>query len=189
MSFQAYLDNIKAKTGKEPGDFKKLAEERGLLAPGVKAGEVVKWLKEDFELGHGHAMAIYTAFKEMNEPAPDASGQLDKHFTGNKAKWRKPFETLTAGLENTCEGFHTAPVSTYISLLKGDKKFGVVQVTGERMDIGMKLKGVDATDRLEASGTWNNLVTHRVKITYAEQIDDELLGWLHLSHEQIVKKR
>lgn len=63
MSFQAYLDNIKTKTGKTPSDFKKLADKKGLLKPGVKAGEIVKWLKEDFDLGHGHAMAIYATFK------------------------------------------------------------------------------------------------------------------------------
>ena len=63
MSFQAYIDNIKAKTGKTPADFKKLADKKGLLKPGIKAGEIVKWLKEDFDLGHGHAMAIYATFK------------------------------------------------------------------------------------------------------------------------------
>ena len=63
MSFQAYLDNIKAKTGKSPDDFKKLAEKKGLLKEDIKAGEIVKWLKEDFDLGHGHAMAIYALFK------------------------------------------------------------------------------------------------------------------------------
>ena len=63
MSFQAYLDNIKAKTGKSPEEFKKLAEKKGLLKPGTKAGAIVTWLKEDFSLGHGHAMAIYAYFK------------------------------------------------------------------------------------------------------------------------------
>ncbi|MBK7372846.1 MAG: DUF4287 domain-containing protein [Saprospiraceae bacterium] len=68
MSFQAYLDNIKTKTGKSPEDFKKIAEKKGLLLngnmkEGVKAGDIVKWLKEDFDLGHGHAMAIYALFK------------------------------------------------------------------------------------------------------------------------------
>lgn len=68
MSFQAYIDNIKKKTGKTPDDFKKLAEKKGFLKGGelvktVKATEVVNWLKEEFELGHGHAMAIYTVFK------------------------------------------------------------------------------------------------------------------------------
>ena len=28
MSFQAYIDNIYAKTGKNPADFKKLAEKK-----------------------------------------------------------------------------------------------------------------------------------------------------------------
>ncbi|WP_259014287.1 DUF4287 domain-containing protein [Emticicia fluvialis] len=59
MSFQAYIDNIQKKTGKTPEDFKKLAEAKGLLRPDVKAGEIVGWLKADFDLGHGHAMAIY----------------------------------------------------------------------------------------------------------------------------------
>ena len=63
MSFQAYLDNIKTKTGKTPEQFKKLAEKKGLLEPAVKAGAIVAWLKEDFDLGYGHAMAIYAWFK------------------------------------------------------------------------------------------------------------------------------
>ena len=68
MSFQAYLDNIQKKTGKTPGDFKKLAEKKGFLQkgklkPGVKAGQIVAWLKEEFELGHGHCMAIFALFK------------------------------------------------------------------------------------------------------------------------------
>lgn len=72
MSFQAYIDNIKAKTGKTPDDFKKLAEEKGFLQNGqlvktVKATEITNWLKEEFELGYGHAMAVYAIFKGKNE--------------------------------------------------------------------------------------------------------------------------
>jgi len=68
MTFQAYLDNIKAKTGKGPDDFKRLAAtkgytENGTLRAGIKAGEIVAWLKKDFELGHGHAMAIVAVLK------------------------------------------------------------------------------------------------------------------------------
>jgi hypothetical protein len=73
MSFQAYLDNIQAKTGESAADFKKLAEKKGFLkkgklSPEVKAGEIVKWLKEDFELGHGHSMAIFALFKGIKKP-------------------------------------------------------------------------------------------------------------------------
>ena len=72
MSLQAYLDNIQAKTGKSPDDFRRLAAqkgfaEKGRLRPGVKAGQVVAWLKADFALGHGHAMAIYALLKGFKE--------------------------------------------------------------------------------------------------------------------------
>ena len=68
MSFKAYLENIEAKTGKSPADFKRMASEKGFMAAGklrsdIKAGAVIEWLKADFGLGHGHAMAIVTLLK------------------------------------------------------------------------------------------------------------------------------
>jgi hypothetical protein len=54
MSFQAYLDSVKAKTGKTLRDLAGLAAQKGL----TKHGEIVAWLKRDFGLGHGHANAI-----------------------------------------------------------------------------------------------------------------------------------
>lgn len=63
MTFQAYIDNIKAKTGKTPEDFRKAAQAEGLLKPGVKVMQIVGWLKENYGLGHGHAMAIVLTLK------------------------------------------------------------------------------------------------------------------------------
>jgi len=72
MSFQAYLDNIQKKTGKSADDFKQIAEQKGFLQNGelktsVKAGDIVQWLKDDFQLGHGHAMAIYALLKGIKQ--------------------------------------------------------------------------------------------------------------------------
>jgi hypothetical protein len=68
MSFQAYLTNIHAKTGVDAAGFRALAEGKSWLVDGhlksdVKAGSVVAWLKADYDLGHGHAMAIYALLK------------------------------------------------------------------------------------------------------------------------------
>jgi hypothetical protein len=68
MSFQAYLDNIQTKTGKTPADFKALAQAKGFatadgIAPGIKATQITDWLKGEFDLGHGHAMAIFALLK------------------------------------------------------------------------------------------------------------------------------
>ncbi|MFD2145179.1 DUF4287 domain-containing protein [Mucilaginibacter antarcticus] len=72
MSFQGYLDNIQAKTGQSPEDFKQLAGQKGYTEGGVlkattKAGDIVKWLKEDFDLGHGHSMAVFALLKGIKK--------------------------------------------------------------------------------------------------------------------------
>lgn len=68
MSFQAYLINIQEKTGKTPEHFKQMAAEKGFTENGtikkeVKAWQIVQWLKDDFQLGHGHALAIVALLK------------------------------------------------------------------------------------------------------------------------------
>ncbi len=90
MSFKAYIDNIKAKTGKTPEDFKALAEKKGLLREGVKTGQIVAWLKEEFGLGRGHAMAIVLTLRSATPPGENAEKQVAKHVRGNKAGLQKP---------------------------------------------------------------------------------------------------
>jgi hypothetical protein len=63
MSFQAYLDNIETKTGKTPNEFVALARQKGYDAPETKAGTIVAWLKDEFGLGRGHAMALVHVIK------------------------------------------------------------------------------------------------------------------------------
>jgi len=86
MSFQAYLDNIEAKTGKTPNEFVAMAKEKGFDAPGTKAGVIVDWLKEDFGLGRGHAMALVYVIK--NGPKIG-----DKHI-GTEGVHRNESDTL-----------------------------------------------------------------------------------------------
>jgi hypothetical protein len=64
MSFQAYLDNIHSKTGKTPEQFKTLATKAGIYKPDMKAATLVAWLKNEFDLGHGHSMALWAVFKD-----------------------------------------------------------------------------------------------------------------------------
>ncbi len=63
MSFQSYLDNIEEKTGMSPAELIALAKAKGFGSKETKATDVVNWLKDDFELGRGHAMAIVYVLK------------------------------------------------------------------------------------------------------------------------------
>jgi hypothetical protein len=182
MTFQAYLDTIKAKTGLDPADFKKLAEEKGILADDVKTNDLVAWLTTDYPIGRGHAMAIVATLKptRIQDKTDDPVGA---YFSGSKAKWRETYDDLVAQLEEFGP-VGIAPTSSYIGLTKGKGKFAIVEATGDRLDIGIKLKGVEPTERFAASGSWNSMVTHRVTITDAAEIDSQLLNWLRDAYEK-----
>ena len=62
MSFQAYLDALEDKTGRTPQQLLDLAHEHGFSAD-TKAAVVADWLKTDFGVGRGHAMAFYSVLK------------------------------------------------------------------------------------------------------------------------------
>src|SRR5262249_55178968 len=140
--------------------------------------------KEDFGLGRGHAMAIVEVLKGVNSPRLDVDERIDRLFSTNKSSWHAPYDDLYAKIKEFGSDVGVDATDSYISLLKGDKKFGVIYVTGNRMDIGIKLKGAPTEGRFEEAGTWNNMVTHRVRITDPKQIDAELVTWLRQAYDK-----
>lgn len=64
MTFQAYIDNIEKQTGVGAAAWPKLAKAKGLTKPGTKATQITDWLRADYGLGHGHAMAIVKLLKD-----------------------------------------------------------------------------------------------------------------------------
>jgi hypothetical protein len=183
MTFKAYLDNIKAQTGLTANDFKALAKQKGFMESGVKVGDIVAWLKKDYGLGHGHAMAIVLVLKQASGPSLRPEDKIDKLFGQGRSNWRKPFDALMKKTGKFGDDIKTDATDTYISLLRGKKKFAVIGVTADRMDIGIKLKGVEPKGRLEAAGSWNSMVTHRVRISDPKQVDAEVLTWLKKAHD------
>ena len=92
MSFQAYLDTIETKTGKTPNDFIELAKAKG-FDKDTKAGEIVTWLKQDYELGHGHAMALVHVIK-------NGAGISDKHVNSGGSHSDDSNELRLDGIKN-----------------------------------------------------------------------------------------
>ena len=87
MSFQAYLDNIEEKTGKTPREFIGEAKEKGLDAPETKAGEIVDWLKRDYDLGRGHAMALVHVIKKGPQIDAKHVGSGGSHSDESDTLW------------------------------------------------------------------------------------------------------
>ncbi|HSI20300.1 MAG TPA: DUF4287 domain-containing protein [Verrucomicrobiae bacterium] len=179
--YQSYINNITAKTGKTMDDFRALYAKK----PTMRHGEIITWVKKEFGLGHGHANLVA---HEILQPGPGKSDKLklDELFNGTKAVWRKPYEQLFAKVSQFGEDVSADPTNSYISLLKHERKFAIVQPSSaDSMHIGVKLKGVEPEGRLELSGTWNAMVTHRIRITSTEHIDDQVLAWIRQSYDAV----
>src|SRR4051794_34526990 len=99
MSFQSYIDNIQAKTGLGPDEFIAEAKKKGYLDLSVSATEITNWLKEDYDLGYGHAGAIYKLIRDASAPKQSADDKVDKHFIGAKEHWRASYDKIVAKSE------------------------------------------------------------------------------------------
>jgi hypothetical protein len=141
MSFQAYIDNIKAKTGKTPQDFARLASQKGLS----KHGEIVAWLKADHALGHGHANAIAAVLLKCDSRADSFENKLDKLFSGKRSTWRSACEQIIAQIRQLGPDVLVSVNETYVNLLRGKTKFAILQPSSdERIDLGYQAQEREA---------------------------------------------
>jgi hypothetical protein len=108
---------------------------------------------------------------------------IDNHFTGNKSFWRTIFDHLLSKIKECGEDIQVVPTNTYLNILKNGKKFAVIQIMADRMDIGINVKDAEPTDRFEASGSWDVLMTHRVRINDPQEVDKELIEWLQKAYD------
>lgn len=179
MSFQAYLDSVQKQTGKTVTDFRAESGEKGL----TKHGEIVTWLKTEYNLGHGHANAVAAALLKAGHVTAPQDERVNRVFSGKKAVWKDTYEKLLEAVRGFGDDVDIAPTDTYVSVLRGRGKVVIVQPGAAFLDLGIKRRGAEPTERFEAAGTWNSMVTHRVRITDAAQIDAEVMEWLRAAYE------
>lgn len=173
------LASIPEKTGKTLPEWIKVLKAAGL----EKHGEMVKLLKSEHGVTHGYANLIAVEVRKGGEETP-ADDLIEAQYAGPKADLtaiRDALLTLVTGFGDDVE---IAPKKSYISLRR-NKQFALVQPsTRTRVDLGINLPGREAAGRLEASGSFNAMVSHRVRLTAADEVDAELEGWLREAYER-----
>ncbi|WP_293912049.1 DUF5655 domain-containing protein [Deinococcus sp.] len=177
---QGYLASIHAQIGKTVDDFRALAAEQQL----TKHADLMAWLKNDFELGHGHASAVIHLLNRPAAGTQSVDDQLAPLFTGKKAHWRAVYDDLAAHLLSFGPDVETRIGKSAVGFFRPGRFVDLHPSTAGRFDIGLKLPGVEAGGRLEAAGSWNRVVTHRVQLSDAADVDAELLGWLRQAYER-----
>ena len=179
----AMVANMKEKTGKTLEQWVKVAAKSKL----EKHGQIVKHLKEEHGMTHGFAnLAAHTYLNQGAASAAGSEGQGDlvaKQYSGKKAGLEPIYAALIAAVSKFGKDVEISPKKAYVSLRR-NKQFAIVQPsTATRVDVGINLKGVKPTARLEASGSFNGMVSHRVRVEAKKDIDAQLKGWLKKAYE------
>ncbi len=174
QALQSMIDNLPEKTGKPMADWLKIVARSGKQ----KHGEIVKQLKSDFAIGHGYANLIAHTHLAASSPVSDGIDLVDAQYKGPKAGLRPIYDALVKMLAGFGKDVEISPKKTYVSVWRS-KQFALIQPsTRDRVDVGLNLKGVAAGPRLEAAGSFNSMVSHRVRVASKSEINDELKGWL-----------
>lgn len=168
------IANMKEKTGKTLEQWLAITAAAGL----AKHGEIVKMLKTDHGMTHGFANLV--AHKTLNSDAGSASSTdelVAAQYAGAKQSLKPIYDAVIECVRNL-DGVDVAPKKTYVSLRRS-KQFAIVQPsTKTRVDLGLNLKGEPCTDRLEASGSFNAMVSHRVRLEKPGDVDKEVRAWI-----------
>ncbi len=175
----AMVRNIEEKTGKSLDAWVKLAKKAKLS----KHGQIVKHLKGE-GLTHGYAnLVAHHALGGVPSTVTGDDALVDAQYAGAKADLRPIYDALVKAVRGFGKDVEIAPKKAYVSLRRS-KQFGLIQPsTKTRVDVGINRKGAKAKGRLEASGSFNSMVSHRVRVSDASEVNGELVGWLKDAYE------
>jgi hypothetical protein len=174
------------KSGGEDGAWhRRLGGDRARGAKLARHAQVVAFLKKEHGLTHGYANQIaLRALAPDDAPGAGSDDLVAAQYAGPKAALRPRYDTIAATVRQFGTDIELAPKKADVSLRRS-KQFGLIQPsTATRLDVGLVLKGVAPKGRLEASGTFNAMVTHRVRLETAGEVNAELIAWLRQAYEQ-----
>lgn len=170
--------NLELRTGKSFAAWVNIARKLGT----PKITDIVAYLKLEGPMSHGYAMMVANASKNASEIAEE--DPVDALFAGSKIVLRPVYDAIVKSVGTFGRDIEFQPKKGYVSMRRG-KQFAMVQPsTDTRIDIGLNLKETVPEGRLEASGKWNGMVSHRIRIGKPEDFDLEVKRWLKLAYDQ-----
>jgi hypothetical protein len=182
-ALQTQLTNIEKRTGKSLAALAALVKGSGL----TRHGEIRDMLKRDLGLGHGDANTlVHHVLQSDGASAAQAAGKsaadvLDEIYAGAKAHLRPIHDRIMTAVDEFGE-FEIAPKKGYVSLRR-KKQFAMVgPATNTRVEVGLNMKNVKATDRLAALPP-GQMCQYKVKITEAAEVDHELIAWIKQAYD------
>lgn len=173
------IANLPDKTGKSLSQWMSILKKK----KPAKHGEAVKFLKTEHGVTHGFANLIAHEFLANGRALTKESDQIDAQYSGPKSHLRPIYDAIAKIASAFGTDVEVAPKKTYVSLRR-NKQFALIQPsTKDRVDLGINLKGHDAEGRLEKSGSFNAMVSHRVRLSKKGDVNAELKSWLRKAYD------
>ncbi|WP_339726993.1 DUF4287 domain-containing protein [Maribacter stanieri] len=175
-ALQTMIDNMPEKTGKSLNEWKAVLKTKSF----TKHSESVNFLKKEHGVTHGFANTIVTLSKGENNNPKDLIAQQYK----GKENLIPIYNALIKVVKSFGNDVIITPKKTTVSIIR-KKQFALIKpATKTRIDLGLKIKDKPTTHRLESSGPFGSMCTHRVQLIDATQVDAELKTWLTEAYER-----
>lgn len=175
-ALQSMIDNMPEKTGKSLEEWKSILKEKSF----TKHSEGVKFLKTEHNVTHGFANTIVTLSKEENNSSSDL---VEAQYKG-KENLIPLYKKLIEYVETLGPDVTIIPKKGSVSIIRKRQFILIKPATKTRIDLGFKLKDKPTTDRLENSGPFGTMCTHRVRVSDESEIDNELKEWISEAYEK-----
>ena len=175
-ALKTMIENMPEKTGKSLGEWKLVLREKSF----AKHSEGVKYLKTEYNVTHGFANTIVTLSKEENKSSEDL---IESQYNG-KDNLIPIYEKLIQYIKSLGTDVTISSKKESVSIIRKRQFVLIKPATKTRIDLGFKLEGKPTNERLEDSGPFGSMCTHRVRISDIVEINDELKNWIKEAYEK-----
>ncbi len=166
------------KTGKPLDYWIKVVEDSKI----EKHKAIIDFLKSEHGFTYGYANFIAMKARKADAASNDPAELLENQYKG-KETLLPIYEKLIEKISYLGKDITRTPKKDSVSMIRKKQFVLIKPATKTRIDLGLKLKGKPTTDRLGNSGPFGTMCTHRVQLTSAEEIDDELMNWLEEAYK------
>lgn len=167
------------KTGKPLDHWIKIVKESKI----EKHMAIIEFLKSEYSFTHGFANFVSLKTRKSDAGSIENTDLLTNQYQG-KEQLIPIYETLLSKINGFGKDITITPKKDSVSCIR-KKQFALIKpATKTRIDLGLKLKGKEITERLENSGPFGTMCTHRVKLSTVDEIDSELVNWLQEAYQK-----
>jgi len=146
---------------------------------------IIDFLKAEHEFTYGFANFVSMKARQADAGSIDDTDLLEDQYNG-KENLRPIYDKLLLEINKLGNDIKVVPKKAAVSFIRKHQFTLIKPATKKRIDLGLKLKDKDIGTRLEASGPFGTMCTHRVQITSIDDVDSDLMGWIKEAYDKSI---